>query len=245
MVYSKKLVTVVKHNGNIIREDADIVRIPFGSEYSILMKNLSTQDCVVGVQIDSDDVLSSQKIIIRANTDHELLGFMDNNGMIKNRFKFIQKTEKIVNYRGDRIDDGIINITFQYVAQKPVITWASYQPPIKYGNYRGDSTGDFYGSSSGSLMAAASTYSCEVSNSIHQDEGITVKGSQVNQQYNTTHIDSLEPEINNIIIRLKGYTKKEIQQKVVYTNSKLTCSTCGKVCKSHMKFCPDCGTSLI
>jgi len=240
MVYSKKLVTVVKHNGNIIREDADIVKIPFGSEYSILMKNLSTQDCVVGVQIDSDDVLSDQKIIIRANTDHELLGFMNNNGVITNKFKFIQKTEKIVNYRGDRIDDGIINITFQYVAQKPVITWGSHQPPIKYCNYRGGGTGDFYGSS-GSLMAA-STYSCD---SIHQDEGITVKGSQVNQQYNTTHIDSLEPEINNIIIRLKGYVKKDTQQKVVYTNSKLTCSTCGKICKSHMKFCPDCGTSLI
>jgi len=121
MVYSKKLVTVVKHNGNIIREDAGIVRIPFGSEYSILMKNLSTQDCVVGVQIDSDDVLSDQKIIIRANTDHELLGFMNNDGVITNKFKFIQKTEKIFNYRGDRIDDGIINITFQYVAQNQLL----------------------------------------------------------------------------------------------------------------------------
>jgi hypothetical protein len=255
MVYSNKLVTVIKHSGNIIREDVDVVKLPFGSEYSILLKNLSTQDCVVDVNVDGQDVLSGSRIVIRANTEHELLGFM-NNSVITNKFKFIQKTDQIVNHRGDRIDDGIINISFQYVKQPDyTITWGgtfispydSTGAPIKYRS-------DWYCNTTSVPLSVCnisnnnSVFTCDSSQTrgIQQDEGITVKGSQTHQQYQNAYVGNLEDTKHNIIIRLKGYAedKKEIVAPV-YTNTKLQCFTCGKKSKSNMKFCPDCGTSLI
>jgi hypothetical protein len=235
MVYSNKLVAVVKVNDNIIREDKDIVRLPYGCEYNILLKNLSVQDCVVDVQVDGQDVLSGSRIVVRANQEHELIGFLSN-GSITNRFKFIQKTDKIVAHRGDKIDDGFINISFQFV--KPyvpyTITWATYIPPVQFRN------SDVYGCIGTSLLTSCST------NQISQDEGITVKGSMASGQYRSTYINNLDPEKHNIILRLKGIT--DSSQPIiapVYINTKLLCSTCGRKSKSHMKFCPDCGTSLI
>jgi len=265
MVYSNKLVAVVKVNGNIIREDKDIVHLPYGCEYSILLKNLSMQDCVVDVQVDGQDVLAGSRIVVRANQEHELIGFLSN-ASITNRFKFIQKTDKIVEYRGDRIDDGFINISFQFV--KPnisYITWKTYIPPVQfrnydvYGSFCCDSSIGFKGISGptgltgptgptgpiGCVGIPANLTSCSV-NQISQDEGITVKGSQASGQYHTTYISNLETEKYNIILRLKGYTNtSQPVLKPVYNNTKLTCSTCGKTSKSHMKFCPNCGTSLI
>ena len=41
MVYNEKLVASVKCNGKVLREDKDTVYLPFGSEYSILLKNMN------------------------------------------------------------------------------------------------------------------------------------------------------------------------------------------------------------
>lgn len=90
MVYYNKLVAVIKVDGNIIREDNDLVNLPFGSEYSVYLKNLGLQDVVVNVDIDGKDVLSGNKIIIPSKETHELLGYLNGN-QITNRFKFIQK----------------------------------------------------------------------------------------------------------------------------------------------------------
>ncbi len=40
MMYKQNFVVVVKCNGKILREqDSDVVYLPFGAEYSILLKN--------------------------------------------------------------------------------------------------------------------------------------------------------------------------------------------------------------
>ena len=39
MMYLQKLAVAVKVNGKVLREVGDTVYIPFGSEYSILIKN--------------------------------------------------------------------------------------------------------------------------------------------------------------------------------------------------------------
>ena len=41
MMYHKKLVASIRTNGKILREFKDTVYLPFGSEYSILLKNLN------------------------------------------------------------------------------------------------------------------------------------------------------------------------------------------------------------
>ena len=76
------------------------------------------------------------------------------------------------------------------------------------------------------------------------DEGITVKGSECNQSFRYASIGELE-QAEVIIIRLKGITgtSTPIQQPIT-VQTKLTCSTCGKVSTSAAKFCANCGTFL-
>ena len=59
MMYQSKLVASLKANGKILREFKDTVYIPFGSEYSFLIKNLNTQRAVVNIFIDGNDVVDS------------------------------------------------------------------------------------------------------------------------------------------------------------------------------------------
>ena len=240
MVYSNKLVACVKCNGNIIREDKDIVKLPFQSEYSILLKNLSMQDAVVGIKINGEDALTCNKILVRANSSHELFGFMDSSGTITNKFKFIQKTDKIVEHRGDNKDDGFIVVDFQF--ERPTLSYTvtsgssySYNYPINY-----------YSSAPYRSVSGASCSSenecCYASNSsnIAKDEGLTVKGSVTNQQYGSAYVNTLESEHHTIILKLVG----KLDNTIIYTNTKLECSTCGTKSKSSYSFCPECGTSL-
>lgn len=252
MVYLNKFIAVVKHDGRIVRDNKEgIVVLPFKAEYSVLLKNLSMQKAVVGITIDGTDVLSSNRIVIKPNSTHELYGFMDEAGCVTNKFKFIKKTEKISNHRGDRIDDGIIAIDFQY--EQPIqysyISPAPWYPP-KYGGtsewicYGSNSSGSYKAPTSraiSSTLTSASTTSdvtVMACCSAPVEEGITVKGSTVAQQYSTTYLPNLSPEHEVIIIRLQGADKP------VYVNTKIECPTCGTMSKSYVKFCRECGTSL-
>ncbi len=47
MTYKENFVLVVKCKGEILRERDGIVTLPFGSEYSILMKNLDHRRALV------------------------------------------------------------------------------------------------------------------------------------------------------------------------------------------------------
>jgi hypothetical protein len=76
------------------------------------------------------------------------------------------------------------------------------------------------------------------------DEGITVKGSQINQNFNYGNIGVLENSPRVIILKLIGTKAGEIIEKPLTIQSKKECPTCGKKSKSHINFCPACGTFL-
>jgi len=243
MVYENKLIAVIKHNNNILREDKDLVYLPFDSEYSILFKNKNISRCAVNIEIDGKDVLSNNKIIIPSNSEEEVDGFMDNTGVIKNKFKFIKKTEQISNYRGDRIDDGIINIQFQFEKIIPF----DYNYNIKYYGNNTNNSGYYevkntpHRNIAGDMLLRSSTCCANLN---HVDEGITVKGTPIDIKTTRTSIN-LFPEKYNIIIRLKGNSNNSNIEKPIYNNTKLICETCGSKNKSRNKFCYNCGTSLI
>jgi hypothetical protein len=127
-MYKNDFVAVVKNNGKILREDKSTVFLPFGCEYSLLMKNLRARKALVSVSIDGQDV--GAQLIINGNSEIELERFIEDLDQ-GNRFKYIQKTEKIQEHRGDKIDDGIIRIEFQYEREVvyPPLVWSS---PITY-----------------------------------------------------------------------------------------------------------------
>lgn len=242
MVYESRLIAVVKHNNNILREVDGIVYLPFGSEYSILFKNKHVRNCSVSVDIDGKDVLSGINIVIKPDTEPELLGFINNSGIITNRFKFIQKTKEIAEYRGDRIDDGIITIKFRF--EKEIIRPTLYREHIYRESSmhpRGILGAKGSAGMPGPLGSSSNISSDFLSNDIQQDEGITVHGTKIDKPTNSISLGPLESEVHNIIIRLKGQDIKS----PIFNNTKVVCSTCGRKNKSSFKFCGNCGTSLI
>lgn len=154
MVYKERFVAVVKSiDGRILRERNGVVTLPFGSEYSILLKNLDSRRASVKVSVDGQDALYGHSLIINGNTETQLDGILQGT-IVNNRFKFIHKTKQIQDHRGDKIDDGMIRVEFAYekvIVKKSIIHEEyhhhhyDYYPPVIGGalNWNGDgSTGD-------------------------------------------------------------------------------------------------------
>jgi hypothetical protein len=117
VVYRKQLVACVKVNGQILRETDDTVTIPFGSEYSILLKNLNSVRVQVKVSVDGTDATEGTWLVIQPNSSLELERFIRNGNLqAGNRFKFIHRSKEIEKHRGLKSDDGLIRI--EYMTEK-------------------------------------------------------------------------------------------------------------------------------
>jgi len=244
MVFKDNFVAVVKCDGKILREIDGVVRLPFGSEYSILMKNLDSRRVAVSIDIDGKNVTDG-KILINGNSSFELKGRIKDN-VVGHKFKFIEKTEDVVEECGDRIDDGIIRIEYQYEDDswywidwnrwiKPQWTYTIY--PTRTIEYT-DGTSKIWCTSSGY------SYTYSTSN-LNNDEGITVDGSDTDQKFVETTSPLLEQTKHVITIKLKGKTTDGPVKIPVTTKDKIKCKTCGKMNKSSNKYCPNCGTRLV
>lgn len=114
-MYKSNLVLAVKANGKVLREFDDTVYLPFGSEYSLLIKNLFNRRVRVKVKIDGQDALDGNSLVIDAKDDIDLRRFIKNGNLNSgNAFKFIEKTSKISQHRGDRAEDGLITLEYEF-----------------------------------------------------------------------------------------------------------------------------------
>jgi hypothetical protein len=145
MMYSNKLVASLKANGKILREFKDTVYIPFGSEYSFLLKNLHTQRAVVNIFIDGDNIVEGG-LVIDAGREVNLERYIKNGNLTEgNRFKFIERTAAIEDGpRGIKLEDGLIRIEFQYE-----------MPRLVNQLFRGFPQNDIWGSVGGSMNTSA------------------------------------------------------------------------------------------
>ena len=115
MVYSHQFVCAVKVDGSILRESAGAVAIPFGSEYSIYLKNMATVRAMVKVEIDGTDVTEGTWLVINPNSNLDLERFLRNGNLSGgNRFKFIKRTGKIEQHRGVKAEDGLVRIEYKF-----------------------------------------------------------------------------------------------------------------------------------
>lgn len=129
MVYQEKFVAVIKVGGKVLREQGDLVTLPFGCEYEILLKNLDSRKAVVDISVDGQDVLNGSQLIVYPNSEFSLQGFLQGNH-VKNKFKFIQKTKEISDHRGDRIDDGIVRVQYTF-EEKPEVKKVIVEHEVK------------------------------------------------------------------------------------------------------------------
>jgi hypothetical protein len=308
-MYKDHFVVVVKCAGKVLREKDGGVLLPFGSEYSILLKNLYTTRAAVSVSIDGKDVLNGSRLVIDPNEDCELEGFLQGND-VTHRFRFIEKTEQISEHRGDRVDDGLIRVEYQF-EKKPEVhntvhthhvhhhqfrpgwgwgywtneVWVSVPSYRKSAAGRGlhgslDSGYDSLGGDSQtfSLNAASmpmtslrgtrgSSAAASAAAVAETNDGITVKGSASGQSFRTGYLGAMEEAKHSLVLSLRGHVREKakvaeggkaavVGRKAVQklsdkkvaepltVQAKLECETCGRRCKSSMKFCPDCGTAL-
>jgi len=266
MVYNNNLIACIKVDGKVLREKNSSVELPFGTEYTIMLKNLNSKRAVVNIEIDGQDIGNGDRLVINPNESLNLERYITSN----HRFKFIEKTEEISDYRGDRPDDGLIRISYSFEKDKP-----NYWNPFdlwfpqwyKFSEVIYDTHTNTPASKSGWVSCDSNvncdsgewtTQNCVYRNESNSDNkvnlncinnsGITVPGSKSNQQFE--HINNIETEneIHVIVLSLVGCKKQNDQivtvQRPILVQTKLTCPTCGKKCPSNDNFCPRCGTAL-
>lgn len=270
-MFENKMVCCLKAGGKILREAKDTVFIPFGSEYSILLKNLNSKRAIVNITIDGVDVAPSG-LVINANSEVDLERFIKDHSQ-GNRFKFIERTAAIENGpRGIKADDGLIRVSFKYekIYQNSNTLWNSttlqYPPGVRgFGQSKGWPEtypgADVYGMSNvsnasfnegltrsvGAITKSATKSASRITaSSAISDVGITVPGSISNQRFSTVSTFATEPEEFVIVLRILGETDQGTPVvEPVTVKTKPTCVTCGKVNKATSKFCTECGTSLV
>ena len=288
MVYANKLVAAVKVNGQVLREERDVVTLPFGAEYSLLLKNLNSVRVQVKVSVDGQDATEGTWLIIQPNSALELERFIKNGNLSRgNRFKFIERTKAVEKHRGVGAADGLIRIEYKTEKQAPKIeeikrvyrdyyesypvwpvypwrytrpywwdqpygTWCQAESGLSGGSGMiGAASGGSFSAVNNSLQKSVDVERGGFQGAIHaqnmcrasvNDAGITVAGSESNQQFHHASDFSTHAQTDVLVLKLRGEVGGKKVAKAVTVKTKGACPTCGK--KSKAKFCPACGTAM-
>lgn len=253
MVHNQKFVASIKTGAKFLREYSDRdsnhkIYIPFGSEYSIYLKNLHSQLAVVDISIDGRDVIDG--LIVDGSSNVELERFYD----VDRKFKFIEKTDKIRDHRGENPEDGLVVIKYKFQKVPTIIHYTNwvYDSSNSYWNQQNKGTAGALRSASSQQLAGDQSFSSE---SIPQmfsaaaapvnDSGITAEGSESDQEFTTRYVGDLEVQTHTIILQLIGDVGQEKVKKAVTTREKITCKYCGTKNRSSNKYCSECGAALL
>lgn len=265
-MYHNKLAVAVKSNGKVLREfNKDTVFLPFGCEYSLLVKNLNSVRTIVNITIDGQEVVTGG-LVVNAYQEVEIERFVKTNLNKGNKFKFIERSDAVEAHRGVKLEDGVIRIEYQFEKTYPTPLYY-VSPTVWYGSgstWTGDilagsaTTGAKETLSSNSILrsAAVNSIQCSATSSMsetpsnfveqgYNDAGITVPGSESNQKFTKVSGFPVEYEKHVMIFKLLGETPDNAPiRKPVTVKHKPKCVTCGKQNKAHAKFCSTCGTAL-
>ena len=262
-MYESKLAAAIKVNGKVLREFKDTIYIPFGAEYSILVKNLETKRAIVNVYIDGENVVPGG-LVLNAGQEVDLERSIKNNNLSEgNRFKFIERTSAVEQHRDIKLEDGLVRIEYQFEKVQPPIVWDSYKtfndnvPHWPKSTYSTNSVLRSTGISGsafpqGSVTCSASSATSDASlmnvvstNAFVSDVGITVPGSKSEQKFSVAGWFPTEIEKYNLVFKLVGdLGNNKPVDKPVTVKHKPKCTTCGKQNKATAKFCTECGTAL-
>ena len=265
-MYSNKLAVAIKHAGSVLREHGDKVLIPFGSEYSLQFHNLNTVKCLVSIEIDGKNISPGRAFVVEPGISVDVERFVAGDNLESGqRFKFIERTAAISAHRGNKVQDGLVKIQFEFARPTP-------PPPLyvpfderEFNRARGIGAGSFdsLGKYAGSMGAA--DQSAEAAGDTWMDSeqqrsykgliaksavaksavGITVGGSVSNQRFEAGAPVQTDGITHTMVFQLCGeIAEKKIEQPVT-VKTRITCPTCGIKNPSAAKFCSECGTGLI
>lgn len=179
-MYESKLVASLKANGKILREFKDTVYIPFGSEYSFLLKNLNTTRALINVFIDGED-MTPGGLVLNAGQEVDLERSIKGGNLTEgNRFKFIERTSAIEDGpRGVKLEDGLVRIEFQF--EKPPVSVNNLSTSQRDQLFRGLNLNNLSGSiGSSEYPGIIDKYSQSTNTSWISASGATTNVSQMN-----------------------------------------------------------------
>ncbi len=291
-MHKKGLVACIKVGGRILREQSERVYLPFGSEYSVYLKNLEHRRVCAKIFIDGANV-SDGGFIINGSSSMDIERFVRNGNLQSgNCFKFIERTEAIEKHRGVEAEDGLVRIEYQFEKEPPKIEyqktvhihdhvyrypyWPYYPYEHQYitwacnssfSNAQGDSTigcgatGMRSGTGASAVQntqrsvqntqssegpGAVMAMACSMTPSdIPNEAGITVPGSESNQQFQHVYGFDPESETNVMVLHLIGEVGSKPVSEPITVEKKSTCTYCGKTNKTPSKYCSQCGASLV
>jgi hypothetical protein len=247
MTFKNNFIVDIVCDGKTMRVKNGEIKLPFGSEYSVFMKNIDSRKAVASLYVDGKDVLDGNLRVVMPGSSITVNGFMKGSEST-NKFKFTKKTKRISKYRGDFPDDGIIRVEYWFEKHRPEII---EKPWYTNGNLKSKST-DVYGindySTSNTYFGNYDTtvYSSSLCSSNFTEDGITVNGSKLDESFVYADVGTLEDTSSVIAIRLVGYDIKRKKKvlKPVYNKTKLVCQVCGTKSKSSVNYCRHCGNNL-
>jgi len=239
-MFKNNFAAAILVGNKVLREFDDTVYLPFGSEYSIRLKNLSNSRCKVNVEIDGDPATGSG-IVIDGFSHIDLERFIRSDMNKGNRFKFIERTSKIEEHRGINAEDGIVSVRYEFEIPAPTAQINTFQPcNLTYPpGVRG------YKDVGPTVMAHYNSATADLNGLINcANPGITVEGSVSKQKFTTTCWKGSIGGIHVLNFKLMGFSGDLPIKETVTVKTKAKCKTCGKLNKATSKFCGECGTSL-
>jgi len=145
-MYNQKLAVAIKTNGQILREYGDKVYVKFGSEYSILIKNLHTTRALVNVYIDGVNQTPSG-LVVNAGSECDFERSLLNGSLFTgNMFKFIERTGSVEQHRGIQLEDGLVKIEYQFESIAQIRTSSVFRNVVQDHYYNGLKVGTGYNS---------------------------------------------------------------------------------------------------
>lgn len=262
-MFHKNFAAAIRVGSRFLCEKNGSVYMPFGSEYSVRLRNYNTRKAVVEITIDGKTISPGSRFIVPANGSVDIERFLEGNDQEGHRFKFVKMTDRIREHRGETMDDGVVRVEYWF-EQEPVqwlttttATWTPYPNAWTYTDFTG---GDFTHITGGPYLNSrcssikemslggnygAQNVSCFVHDSHQVDEsGITVNGGLSNQQFHTATIGQLEPTSHVIVLKLTGDIGNSVVVRPVTRQTKAHCSVCGTSNPYLNEYCGHCGNCL-
>lgn len=232
-MYKDKLIVAIKHNGKVLRENKDLILLPFGSEFSVLVKNLNNRRVKFTLSIDGANALDDTEIIVNANSEIEIKRFIRNGNMEEgNAFRFVERTKSIEDGpRGVKIDDGIIRLEFWFEKEKPEIDmdkiyWDNYKyrdyyqqgpfyrQPLIYGPfYRNTTSGIIGGGPASGQIIRGNEIFCSTQASTAQLSSATLNSGNVKAQSLNSIISDTMQEVCKTATSVLSDNDQEITKK--------------------------------
>lgn len=263
-MYSNDFVGVIRAGGQILREAKNkfgetVVRLPFGSEYEIRLKNLKPVKAVVNIIID--DVVVVNNLIIEPSNKVDVKGFVD--GLfVTEKFCFVEK------FNNKCVDDNYSTVNIFFRFEKEI----HYSDSCFFPMYPLCSDLTFVKQKISTILSDEDEY-LDLLHSIFlekenkynffnnfgkickdradlikiggSNKGIKSKDNIDGQEFEYDYTGVLEFNSSLITIKLTGYDESGNKiTSAVSTKIKLFCPVCGKKWPSSYKFCPMCAVNL-